>query len=134
LWLGYTNFAQNNYAQAEAQFSKYVTEYPGAVQVKALRALSQARMGGKTEAQETLKSLRNVKIEDPQSLALLGQTNMLLGEKDLAAKYFQEVVSKMPERADARVELARALLQKGESGPAIAQLQKAIALAPEQTH
>ena len=132
LWLGYTNFAQKNYAQAESQFAKYVTEYPGAVQVQALRALTQARLGGGTEARETLGLLRNVKIEDPQSLALLGQTHMLLGEKDLAAKYFQEVVSKMPERAEARVELANALLQKGESGQAIEQFQRAIALSPAE--
>jgi len=133
LWLGYTDYALKNYAQAESQFGLYLREYPGAVQVQALRALSQARLGGRTQARETLGLLRNVKIEDPQSLAMLGQTNMLLGEKDLAVKYFQEVVSKMPERADARVDLANALLQKGESGPAIAELQKAIALAPGDT-
>ena len=133
LWLGYTNYALKNYAQAESQFAQYVTEYPRVVQVQALRALSQARMGGRKEAQQTLGLLRNAKIEDPQSLSALGQTHMLLGEKDLAARYFREVVAKMPERAEARIELANALLQKGENEQAIEQLQKAIALSPGET-
>ncbi len=130
LWLGYTNYAQGNYAQAESQFAQYVRQYPNAVRVQALRALSQARMGGRKEAQETLGLLRKAKIEDAQILSALGQTHMLLGEKDRAAEYFQQVVVKTPERAEARVELANALLQKGESEPAIEQLQKAIALSP----
>jgi putative PEP-CTERM system TPR-repeat lipoprotein len=133
LWLGYTNYALRNYAQAESQFGQYVTEYPAAVQVQALRALSQARMGGRKEAQQTLGLLRNAKIEDPQTLTTLGQTHMLLGEKALATQYFQAVVAKTPERAEARVELANALLQKGESDKAIEQLQKAIALSPGDT-
>ena len=133
LWLGYTNYAQKNYAQAESQFARYLKEYPSAFQVQALRALIQARMGGRQDAQQTLGLLRNAKIEDPQSLSVLGQTHMLLGEKDLAARYFQEVVTKMPERAEARFDLANALLQKGESAQAIEQLQKAIALSPGDT-
>jgi putative PEP-CTERM system TPR-repeat lipoprotein len=133
LWLGYTNYAQKNYAQAESQFAQYVTEYPGAVQVQAQRALSQAMMGGSKAARQTLGLLRNVKIEDPQSLSVLGQTHMLLGEKDLAAQYFREVVAKMPQRAEARVELANALLQKGDRNQALEQLQKAIALSPGDT-
>ena len=67
LWLGYTNYALRNYAQAESQFAQYVTEYPGAVQVQALRALSQARMGGRKEAQQTLGRLRNAKIASRES-------------------------------------------------------------------
>ncbi len=131
LWLGYTSYAQGNYAQAETQFAEYLKQDSGAVRVRALRALSQAKMGGRREAQETVALLRNAKIDDVPTLSALGQTHMLLGEKDIATQYFQQVVLKAPERAEPRVELANALLQKGEGELAIAQLQKAATLSPE---
>ena len=133
LWLGYTDYAQKDYTQAERQFALYLRQDPGAVQVRALLALSQVRTGRKEAAQEALGLLRDVKFEDAPSLAALGQAHMLLGETDVAAQYFQQVVAKMPEQAEPRVDLATALLQKGESDKAVAQLDKAIALSPGNT-
>src|SRR5438132_545064 len=133
LWLGYTDYAQKSYAQAEHQFTQYLRQDPNAVQVQALLALIQTRTGRTKAAQEALGLLRNVKFEDAQSLSALGQAHMLLGENDLAAQYFQQVVAKMPEQAEPRVDLANALIQKGESGKAIEQLEKAIALSPGNT-
>ena len=133
LWLGYTDYAQKGYAQAERQFAQYLRQDPNAVHVQALLALSQTRMGRKQAAQEALGMLRKVKIEDAQSLSAIGEAHLLLGENELAAQYFQQVVAKMPEQVEPRIELANALLQKGESGKAIEQLQKAIALSPGNT-
>ena len=47
--------------------------------------LTQARLGRGQEAEETLGVLRNVDVKDPQSLAVLAQAHMSLGETDLAA-------------------------------------------------
>src|SRR2546427_11368205 len=133
LWLGYTDYAQKSYAQAERHFTQYLRQDPNAVQVQALLALIQTRTGRNKAAQEALALLSKVKFEDVQSLSALGQAHMLLGENDLAAQYFQQVVAKMPEQAQPRVELAKALLQKGESDKALEQLEKAIALSPGNT-
>jgi len=130
LWLGYTDYAQKNYVQAEDQFAQYLRQAPNAVQVQALRALCQVRIGRKQAAQETLVSLRKVKFEDVQSLSALGEAHLLLGENDLAAQYFQQVVAKLPDQVEPRVGLANALLKRGKSGQAIEQLEKAVALSP----
>jgi putative PEP-CTERM system TPR-repeat lipoprotein len=131
LWLGYTNYAQKNYAQAEDQFAQYLRQAPNAVQVTALRALCQIRIGRKQAAQEALASLRKVKFEDVQSLTALGEGYLLLGENELAAQYFQQVVATAPEQAKPRIGLANALLKKGKSAQAIEQLEKAVALSPD---
>jgi putative PEP-CTERM system TPR-repeat lipoprotein len=131
LWLGYTNYSQKNYVQAEDQFAQYLRQVPNAVQVQALRALCQIRIGRKQAAQEALVSLRKVKFDDVRSLSALGESYLLLGENDLAAQYFQQVVATAPEQAKPRIGLAKALLQEGKSGQAIEQLEKAIALSPD---
>ena len=131
LWLGYTNYSQKNYAQAEDQFTQYLRQAPNAVQIQALRALCQIRMGRKQAAQEALVSLRKVKFDDVRSLSALGESYLLLGENDLAAQYFQQVVAKAPEQVKPRIALANALLKKGKSAQAIEQLEKATALSPD---
>jgi tetratricopeptide (TPR) repeat protein len=66
LSLGYANYAQKNFAQAESQFARYVAEYPGAVQVQALRALSQARTGWRprTGGQDCTCSTRSARRQE----------------------------------------------------------------------
>jgi len=128
-WLGATNLARKNYEQAATQFAKY-TRYAPNARVQALLGLAQARLGRGEEAEETLKALRKLDIVDPQSLAVLAQAHMTLGETDLAASYMAKAVEQNPEAADLRVGLASTLSKKGERTQAIAQLETAIHLDP----
>jgi len=128
-WLGATNLARKNYEQAATQFAKY-TRYAPDARVQALLGLAQARLGHGEEAEETLKALRKLDIVDPQSLAVLAQAHMTLGETDLAATYMAKAVEQNPEAADLRVGLASTLSKKGERAQAIAQLETAIHLDP----
>ena len=133
LWLGLTELAQNDYERALKQFTQFTRSSPGAIQVQALRALVQARLGGKQEAAEILKPLRGIKVDDPKSLALLGQAYMMVGENDLGIQYLSQVVEKAPEVAESRVALAAALTKKGDSAGAIEELEKALQLNPGAT-
>lgn len=131
LWLGLTNYALKNHEQAAMQFAGYLQHYPGAVQVRAMLALSQAKVaGGGGVAAETLKQLSRINLEDPQSLAALGEAYFLTGQSDLSTQYLSKVVEKQPAVADSRVSLAYVQLQKGETGHAIEQLEKALQLNP----
>ncbi len=130
LWLGLTNFWQGNYEQAIQQFARYNQGVPNATQVQALLALSQTRLGRGPEAEEILKALSNVNIKDPQSLALLAQAHMSLGETDIAAAYLGRAVEQKPEVAGLRVELATTLSKSGKRAEAIEQFENAIQLDP----
>ena len=85
---------------------------------------------GWPEAQEILKALSNVNIKDPQSLALLAQAHMSLGETDIAAAYLGRAVEQKPEVAGLRVELATTSSKSGKRAEAIEQLENAIQLDP----
>lgn len=131
LWLGLTNFALKNHEQAAMQFAGYLQHYPGAVQVRAMLALSQAKAaGGAAAAAETLKQLSRINLEDPQSLATLGEAYFITGQSELSAQYFSKAVEKQPDSPESRISLAYVQLQKGETGQAIAHLEKALQLNP----
>lgn len=125
LWLGLTNYALKNDEQAIKQLSQYVHAYPNSVQVQALLALVQARVGGKQGADDTLKGLNNVNIEDPQSLIAIGQAYILSGESEMAIRNLSKAIDQGSKEGDTRLDLARAYLQKGDAGSALEQLQKA---------
>jgi putative PEP-CTERM system TPR-repeat lipoprotein len=127
LWLGLANFAQGNYELAGKQFGQYARSVPS-VRVQALLALVQAKLGRGQEAAEALSVLRNVDVKDPQSLAVVANAYMSIGETDLAAKYLTKAVEQKPDAANLRVALAATLSQKGDRAHAIEQLESAIQL------
>ena len=128
-WLGATNLARKNYEQAARQFAQYTRSAPDA-HVQALLGLAQARLGRGGDAEETLKALRKLDIVNPESLAVLAQAHMTLGDTDLAAAYMAKAVEQDPKAADLRVGLATTLSKKGERAQAIAQLENATHLDP----
>jgi putative PEP-CTERM system TPR-repeat lipoprotein len=134
LWLGLANFALGDYEQASNEFAKYTRGVPYATRAQALLALSQTRLGRGGDAAKTLAVLRNVDIKDPQSLALVAQTYMSVGDADLATAYMAKAVEQDPNAPGLRLGLAASLSQKGESAKAIEQLETAIHLDPNLTN
>jgi putative PEP-CTERM system TPR-repeat lipoprotein len=130
LWLGLTNLVQGNYEQAARQFAQYTRDVPNAIDVQALLAFAQARLGRGQEAEDTLKALKDVDVKDPQSLALLAQAHIWIGKTDIAATYLAKAIEQKPEAADLRVDLATTLARKGDRAQAIEQLENAIHLDP----
>jgi putative PEP-CTERM system TPR-repeat lipoprotein len=129
LWMGLTDFAMRNYAQAAKHFNQYVRSVPSA-RVQALLAVSQARMGRGGDAAETLKVFKNVNINDPQSLAVVAQAHMSLGQADIATTYIAKAVERQPDAAGLRLGLAASLSRKGARDEAIEQLEEAMQLDP----
>ena len=132
-WLGLADLSLHDYEQAAKQFAQFSRTVPNVIEVQALLALAQARMGRKKEAAETLRVLRNVNIEDPQSLAMLGQARLAIGESTLAEAAFKKAVEDEPKAANLRIGLAASLLQQGERSQAIEQLERAVDLDPAMT-
>jgi putative PEP-CTERM system TPR-repeat lipoprotein len=128
-WLGFTNLTAKDYEQAARQFAQYTRSVPSD-RVQALFGLAQARLGHGEDAEQTLSALRKVNVVDPQSLVVLAQAHMTLGDTDLAAAYMAKAVEEKPKEADLRVGLASALSQKGETTQAIAQLESALQIDP----
>lgn len=131
LWLGFSNVALQNYEQAVNHLSQFLARYPQAVQVQALLALVQARLGVGAEAKKTLAKLQGASLDDPKSLVALGQAYYFLKEGDLAVQYLQRAVEREPEAPDTRLNLALAYLQKGQMPEAVEQLEKALQLKPD---
>jgi putative PEP-CTERM system TPR-repeat lipoprotein len=129
LWLGLTDFAEADYEQAATQLARYTRSFPD-TNVEAILALAQARLGRSTEAEQTLRVLNNVDVKDPQSLALLAQAHMSIGDTDLAATYMAKAVEQKPNAADLRVALAETFSQEGDNAHAIEQLENAVRLDP----
>jgi putative PEP-CTERM system TPR-repeat lipoprotein len=127
LWLGLTNFAHGDNEQAAAQFRQYAQRVPN-TNVNALLALTEARLGRRSDAQQTLRQLGNVDVNDPKSLALLAQANMSIGENEVAAKYWAKAIKERPEAADLRVAFAETLARTGNRAEALQQLESAVHL------
>ncbi|MDN5870538.1 MAG: PEP-CTERM system TPR-repeat protein PrsT [Nitrococcus sp.] len=125
LWLGLTHYAQRNYEQAIQGFSRFLQDYPNAVRVKVLLALSQSHVGGADAAVRTMRELQGLDIEDPKVLAAIGQAALSAGDSDMGRHYFEQAVAQAPEEAAFRTALARALLQSGDAKQAIEELATA---------
>lgn len=131
LWLGLTDYALNNLEQAVQSLSRYVSAVPGASQVQAVLAVAKARLGGKSAAAETLAFLDKLNVNDPQSLALIGQAHLLAGDSDASSRYLARAVEKNPNATDPRVNLVAALLQKGDAPGAVNQAEEIFRRSPD---
>ena len=130
LWLGLTDYALKNWEQAAKGLRRYVEAVPSATQVQAILALINARLGGKQAAAESLAVLGKINIEDPQSLVMIGQAHLLMGDADSGARYLTRAVEKNPDALNPRIDLATALLQKGDIQGATGQAEEAFKKDP----
>lgn len=131
LWLGLTNYVQGNYEVAAKQLNQYVSLVPDAPKVRALLALTRARIGGVQQAEIDLGELGKLKIDDPQTLALIGETHTFLGNPTAGSQFLARAVELSPDASDTRVNLASSLLEKNDVAGAIAQLQSVLAQKPD---
>ena len=131
LWLGLTDYALNNLEQAVQNLGRYVAAAPGVPKVQAVLAMAKARLGGKRAAAETLAILDKLDVNDPQSLALIGQVHLLAGDNDAGSRYLARAVEKNPDAIDPRVNLVTALLQKGDAPAAIGQAEELFRKSPD---
>lgn len=127
LWLGLTNFVQGNYELSATQLNQYVTLIPDATKVRALIALARARMGGVKQANIDLGELARLNIDDPDTLAMIGETHTFLGNSDVGSQFLARAVQLSPDSLETRVNLAAALLDKKDVAGATKQLKTILA-------
>jgi len=128
LWLGLTLLALGNDEQALKELTQFTHQVPNAAGIVALQAQLQVKLGDKRAAAEALESQRGTKVDDPQSLALLGQAYMMVDKNQLGLEYLARVVEKNPNAAEGRILLASAFNKQGDQASAIKELEKAIRL------
>jgi putative PEP-CTERM system TPR-repeat lipoprotein len=133
LWLGLTDYALNNLEQAVQSLGRYVSAVPGLAQVQAVLAVAKARLGGKSAAAETLAILDKLDVNDPQSLALIGQAHLLAGDNDAGSRYLSRAIEKNPGASDPRINLVAALLQKGDAPAALDQAETIYKQSPDDS-
>lgn len=131
LWLGLTDYALNNLEQAVQGLGRYVSAVPDTPQVQAVLAVAKARLGGKSAAAETLAILDKLDVNDPQSLALIGQAHLLVGDNDAGSRYLTRAIEKNPSASDPRVNLVAALLQRGDAPAALDQAEAIFKQSPD---
>ncbi len=131
LWLGLTNFVQGNYELAATQLNQYVTLVPNAVKVRALMALARARLGGLKQAKLDLGDLAKYNVDDPETLAMIGETYTFLGNVDASAEFLARAVELGPDSPGVRVDYAATLLGKNDVPGAIAQLKAVMVAHPD---
>lgn len=131
LWLGMSDYALNNVEQAAYRFGQFLTVMPQASEIRTLQAYLLARMGKKEEADALLKPVQATRLDDPQSLSLVGQTYVMLGNFESGVRELQRAVASDPKSIEYRAHLAQALIEKGDMAAALEQLEQAAALAPE---
>lgn len=105
------------------------------------KALYQRRMvetlvmqGKKTEATQLVETILKADPKDNEALAMRASLMLQSGNKEqiqAAVNDLQSVVSRMPDNAVVRFNLARALIAKGELDAAKVQLQEAIKARPD---
>lgn len=132
LWDGFASYAAKNYGQASKHFYKYLQEFPDAYEVRAIQALTQARLGNSSEVTALLKDIDPASVSDPQSLTMVGLAYMQLGNRDLGTRYLSEVVQRNPNSPASRISLAQALMTKGDVAGAMRELEAAISLTPKE--
>ncbi len=123
LWLGLTNFEQRNYELAATELNQFLTLQPNAVKVKAILALARARLGGVKQANVDLGELGKLDIDDPQTLAMIGETHTFLGNPAIGSQFLAKAVDRSPDALQTRVNLATSLLEKNDIAGAIGQLE-----------
>ncbi len=124
LWLGFSHFAQGHYEQATSQFGQYLTQHPDATNIAALRALALARLGDKDASEKSVAALKGLKVDDPQVLGVIAQTQTLLNQGDEAAKTLERAVSLGANATHTRLSLARMLEAQGKHSEAARQIDE----------
>ena len=116
--------------QAQMHLRKYLEADPNNLHARKLMAQAQLKTAQPGEAVSTLAPMLD-KSNDPQLLALAGESHMQAREFAKAATYFEKAAELAPEAAVVRTSLGLARLGQGDTVRAIADLERATELDPK---
>jgi putative PEP-CTERM system TPR-repeat lipoprotein len=133
LLAGVVQLSLGSSQQAEQHLKKYLEKNPG--DLYASKILASVLL--KNEQTDRAITLVNTALkdapEDPQLLALAGESYMKAKEFGKATKYFEKASTLVPAAAPLRTALAQSSLAQGQDTRAIAELERAISLDAKST-
>jgi putative PEP-CTERM system TPR-repeat lipoprotein len=125
---GAAEFRQRNWLQAEAMLSRALKNAPGLLLSRQMLAQVHLRTGMPNKALEVLQPVVEGADPDGNSLALAGEAYLQLGDARRSEAAFQRAAKVAPNDARVRTSVAMAQMARGNSAPAMKDLE-AIAAA-----
>lgn len=117
--------------QAEMNLRKYLQSNPDSLYARKLLAQTLLKNSQPREAADVLAPTLDKNANDPQLLALAGQSYMQARDFGKAEGYLQKAAALAPDVAVVRTSLGMARLSQGQNDNAIAELQRATELDPK---
>jgi putative PEP-CTERM system TPR-repeat lipoprotein len=130
LLLGSTLAVMGSWEQAEMHTRFYLASFPNNKYALKLLAQIQLKNRQPLDAAATLSPLLTDGTQDPQLLALAGESSMRSGDFAKARQYFEKASSLAPQTATLHTSLGLSKLGQGDQQGGIAELEQATALDP----
>ena len=118
-------------AQSFALLNQAISKDPKLIATRIILAKYQMSQRQYADAQATLKAALQISPNDPQTLALMGQVEQLLGQKAAAVGTNKMLVQKYQQSGAAQFLLGNSLYQSGDAKGAIAAFKRATELSPD---
>jgi putative PEP-CTERM system TPR-repeat lipoprotein len=123
LLAGAIDYELKSYVQAEANLQKVLQQAPNSAFARRTLAANHLRQRQPAKALDVLKPLLDAGSNDAALMALAGETYLMNGDANEAARYFELAAKLDPKNTPARTALALTHLAKGESERAFAELE-----------
>ncbi len=130
-WQGVADMYLGNIEQAVKALSLYTSRQPEDHLAKVILAAAQARQGNKISAEESLKALRSLGVEDPTLSGMTGQTYLTLGKAGEAQRYLRMALDKNPKDLGLKLSLAESYRQQRQYDLYLKELGEAVVLSPQ---
>jgi putative PEP-CTERM system TPR-repeat lipoprotein len=117
--------------QAEQNLKKYLDKFPDNLYARKLLASTQLRAAHPTDAAATLAPALKQPSQDPQLLALAGESYMQVRDFDKAAEFFGKASELAPKAASLRTSLGLSKLGQGNKEAAVTDMEAATSLDPK---
>ena len=121
----------NQLEQAEQNLKKYLEKFPDTLYARKLLASVQLRSAHPADAAATLAPALKTATEDPQLLALAGESFMQVRDYSKATEYFEKATALAPKEAALRTSLGMSKLGQGDEAKAVSELELATTLDPK---
>lgn len=130
-WQGITDIYLGNMEQAVKALSQYTAQRPGDAVARIILASALARQGNRISAEESLKALRSLGVENPSLLGMTGQTYLAIGKSVEAQRYLRMALDNNPKDVSLKLLLAESYRQQRQYDAYLKELAEAVALNPQ---
>ena len=117
--------------QAEQNLKKYLEKFPDTLYARKLLASTQLRAAHPADAAATLAPALKASANDPQLLALAGESYMQVRDFNKASEMFEKATVLAPKAASLRTSLGLSKLGQGDKEKAVSEMELATSLDPK---